>query len=118
MHNPTSAVIVISTDSRPRVHADAGRLSESTLTTLATWAQRELTRRRTNALQLTRREHQVLERLVDGSSYKAIAFDLAISLSTVQTHVRALYRKLDVHSATEAVALALRDNLVVPEAQM
>lgn len=90
-------------------------LSDDALISLAVWAQRELSRRRCAQMALTRREHQVLEGLVDGCSYKEIAEDLAVSLSTVQSHVRALYRKLEVHSATEAVARALREHLVVVE---
>ncbi len=85
------------------------------LVSLAVWAQRELTRRRASQRALTRREQQVLEGLVDGWSYKQIADDLVVSLSTVQSHVRSLYRKLEVHSAAEAVAVALREHLVVVE---
>jgi len=118
MRATDSTVIIVSSEPRPRVHADPNGLSDVELIAVTTWARLELARRRVIDLALTRREHQVLERLVDGSSYKQIAFDLAVSLSTVQTHVRSLYRKLGVHSATEAVSRALRDHLVVPEAPL
>ena len=62
--------------------------------------------------ELTEKEKQVLQALVDGSSYKMIALQLGISLDTVRFHIRNIYTKLHVNSATEAVALALRNRLV------
>jgi two-component system, NarL family, nitrate/nitrite response regulator NarL len=61
---------------------------------------------------LTARELEVLELLVRGHSYPAIALALAIELTTVQTHIRNLYRKLGVASKAEAATLAARHRLV------
>jgi DNA-binding CsgD family transcriptional regulator len=61
---------------------------------------------------LSPREHQVLGRLVEGRSYKQVAADLEVGIDTVRTYVRSLYRKLQVHSVSEAVSRALRDGLV------
>lgn len=61
---------------------------------------------------LTPRELEVLQKLTDGLAYKEIADDLGIRMSTVQSFIRSLYRKLRVHSATEAVSLALRHRWV------
>jgi DNA-binding NarL/FixJ family response regulator len=63
-------------------------------------------------LNLTEREHQVLQCLVRGLSYKQCAEHLGIGLETVRTHIRAVYKKLQVHSVAEAVARAIRENLV------
>jgi DNA-binding NarL/FixJ family response regulator len=52
--------------------------------------------------QLTGRELEILRLLAKGYMYKEIADHLAISLSTVRTHVSAVYEKLHVHSRTEA----------------
>jgi DNA-binding NarL/FixJ family response regulator len=52
---------------------------------------------------LTPRELEVLHGLSCGQPYKAIAEDLAISLSTVRTYIQRIYEKLHVHSQTEAV---------------
>jgi DNA-binding NarL/FixJ family response regulator len=57
---------------------------------------------------LTPRELDVLRALVDGLAYKQIADELGVSIDTVRSFVRSLYAKLGVHSATEAVSLALR----------
>ena len=61
---------------------------------------------------LTEREHLVLAGLVEGDPYKVIAANHGMSLDTVRTHVRNLYRKLRVNSATEAVGRAFRTGLV------
>ncbi|MGH7953106.1 MAG: response regulator [Limisphaerales bacterium] len=52
--------------------------------------------------QLTHREHEILKLLAKGYMYKEIADHLAISMSTVRTHVSAVYEKLHIHSRTEA----------------
>ncbi len=63
-------------------------------------------------LSLSDREQEVLRCLVRGSSYKQVAADLSISLDTVRTHIRKLYKKLQVHSVAEAVSRAIREGLV------
>jgi DNA-binding NarL/FixJ family response regulator len=63
-------------------------------------------------LDLTEREHSVLQELVKGLSYKQVAAKLNISIDTVRTHIRAVYRKLQVHSVAEAVARAIREKIV------
>jgi DNA-binding NarL/FixJ family response regulator len=63
-------------------------------------------------IQLTVREKQVLQLLVDGLSYKMIAAQLDISFGTAHTHVKNIYEKLHVNSASEAVAKAIRQRLV------
>jgi DNA-binding NarL/FixJ family response regulator len=52
--------------------------------------------------QLTGREQEILRLLARGYLYKEIADHLSISMSTVRTHVSAVYGKLQVHSRTEA----------------
>lgn len=61
---------------------------------------------------LTSREEEVLRQLVKGLIKKEIADTLNISLHTVDMHLRAIYRKLHVHTQTEAVSMALRQGLV------
>jgi DNA-binding NarL/FixJ family response regulator len=52
--------------------------------------------------QLTSREQEILRLLAMGYMYKEIAGQLGITISTIRTHVRAIYEKLHVHSRTEA----------------
>lgn len=68
--------------------------------------------RRNADLGLTARELEILALLVQGHSYKMIADRCGISAGTVNTHVRSIYDKLQVHSAAGAVSLALRRGLV------
>jgi DNA-binding NarL/FixJ family response regulator len=51
------------------------------------------------------REHQVLEYLVAGLSYKEVASELGIKTPTVGTYVRRIYEKLHVRSRRELIAL-------------
>ncbi|HEX2642030.1 MAG TPA: response regulator transcription factor [Thermoanaerobaculia bacterium] len=61
---------------------------------------------------LTPREREILTGLADGNSYQAIARSLHISTDTVRFHIRNIYRKLHVHSQSEAVAKALRRGIL------
>jgi DNA-binding NarL/FixJ family response regulator len=53
---------------------------------------------------LTIREQEVLQLLSSGNSYKMIASQCSISIETVRTYIKRIYEKLQVHSATEAIA--------------
>jgi DNA-binding NarL/FixJ family response regulator len=55
------------------------------------------------ATTLSGREMQVLDLIARGFTYPEIARQLGLSVTTVQTHVRGVYGKLDVHTKTEAV---------------
>lgn len=59
---------------------------------------------------LTKREQEILSLLSKGFLYKEISDSLAISISTVRTHLKHIYEKLHVHSRTEAAVKFLGDN--------
>jgi DNA-binding NarL/FixJ family response regulator len=61
---------------------------------------------------LSDRETQILQYLVNGYSYKMIAGELKVSLDTVRFHIKKIYDKLHVHSATEAVSKAIKNKLI------
>ena len=61
---------------------------------------------------LSEREGEVLRLIVKGFTYAEIAELLGVSAHTVTTHVRGIYRKLEVHSRSEAVYEALQLGLV------
>lgn len=52
---------------------------------------------------LSPREKEIMEQMARGLIYKEIASVLGISMETVRTHLRHVYRKLEVKSGTEAV---------------
>lgn len=62
-------------------------------------------------LGLTQRESEVLSLIVAGLTNKAVAGKLVLSEDTVKTHLRSLYRKLDVSDRAGAVRVALREGL-------
>ena len=62
-------------------------------------------------LNLTPRELDILQWLVEGLSYKKIAEKLFISPLTVQSHIKRVYEKLQVHSKSAAVSKALKYKL-------
>ena len=64
------------------------------------------------SFQLSPRELSILKLLVDGHSYKMIANQSHISYFTVCNHIKKIYTKLHVNSATEAVSLAIKQGLV------
>jgi DNA-binding NarL/FixJ family response regulator len=56
------------------------------------------------AYHLTEKEKEILNKLVQGLGYKQIASDCGIARETLNTHMKSIYRKLDVHSRAEVSA--------------
>jgi len=61
--------------------------------------------------ELTPREQQILRHLAEGQSNKVIGRELGISDGTVKLHVKAILRKLGVHSRVEAAVIAVEQGL-------
>jgi DNA-binding NarL/FixJ family response regulator len=61
---------------------------------------------------LTRREHEILQMIAKGFSYAETSTICGISAATVHSHLKSVYRKLEVHSKTEAVYEARRRKLI------
>lgn len=61
---------------------------------------------------LTPHETRLLKMLTEGYNYVTAAEKLGISYNTLKFHVRNIYDKLQVHSQSEALAVAMRDRLV------
>ena len=74
----------------------------------ATWRAVDLVR------SLTEREREILALMPTGMSNESIAEELHVSTRTIATHMQNIYRKMDVHSRLEAVAMATRRGLVKP----
>jgi len=55
---------------------------------------------------LTEREREVLALIATGETNRAIADELFVSVDTVKTHVRTMYRKLGVTNRTQAAVIA------------
>jgi DNA-binding NarL/FixJ family response regulator len=61
---------------------------------------------------LTPYEQRLLKLLVEGYNYVTASEELKISYNTIKFHFRNIYAKLQVHSQSEAVAIAMRDRIV------
>ena len=61
---------------------------------------------------LTDREREILRYLTEGMSYKMVASTCNISIETVSGHIKNIYKKLQVHSKSEAVIKAMKQKIV------
>lgn len=79
---------------------------------LAAFARDEARRAAPSGYDLTPREAEILELLVEGRTLKAVAKRLEVSFHTIDNHVRSIYCKLHVNSRALAVAKAIQEGLV------
>ena len=61
---------------------------------------------------ITPREHEILTLIISGAINKSIARQLNMSVHTVDSHLRKIYKKLQVHNRTEALAKAMKEKIV------
>ena len=62
--------------------------------------------------ELTEREKEILSLLVEGLSKRQIAEKIFLSHHTVDSHLRNIYAKLEVHSRSSAITKAIREKLL------
>lgn len=62
--------------------------------------------------QLTPRQREILQMIAEGKTTKEIAFVLAVSAKTVETHRASLMERLDIHDVPGLVLYAVRQRLV------
>ena len=98
---PEQALATLSTLESPANHAQSGSTKVVLSSTVSA-----------RATELTRRELQVLQIIVQGLSNVQIADQLVISPSTVDSHVQSIYRKLGVSSRSGATRYALEQHLM------
>ena len=63
-------------------------------------------------IRLSLREKETLQNLSQGLSYEQVAHNMGVALSTIQSNVRSLYRKLNVKSQSQAVSVARDQKLL------
>jgi DNA-binding NarL/FixJ family response regulator len=61
---------------------------------------------------LTSREREIVQLVSEGKSSKEVASNLSISVKTAETHRANVMRKLDIHSVTELVRYAVRNQII------
>ena len=60
---------------------------------------------------MTEKENEIVLNLVDGLSYKMIAEQECVSIETVRTHIKNIYKKLHVHSKAEVITKSLQGEI-------
>jgi DNA-binding NarL/FixJ family response regulator len=60
---------------------------------------------------LSDRQHEILKKLVDGKSYGTIADELFLSVETIRTHIKHMYRTLEVNNKVEAISKYMRGEI-------
>lgn len=65
-----------------------------------------------NVPRLTSREREIVQLLAEGKSTKEVAAILDLSVKTAETHRSNVMRKLDIHSVSELVIYAIRNNII------
>ena len=66
---------------------------------------------RKSSVSLSNQEQEVVNGLVDGLSYKMIADRMDLSVETIRSYIKNIYKKLHVHSKSEVVAKVLRGEI-------
>jgi DNA-binding NarL/FixJ family response regulator len=61
---------------------------------------------------LTPREREIVQLLAEGKSTKEVAVALGLSVKTAETHRSNIMRKLELHSVSDLVLYAVRNNIV------
>lgn len=60
---------------------------------------------------LSDRQKEILQKLVDGKSYLAISEELFISIETVRSHIKKMYKVLHVNNKTEAITKYMKGHI-------
>ena len=61
---------------------------------------------------LSPREREVLQLLAEGNSTKEAAYNLSVSVKTIETHRRQIMNKLNIHSIAELTKYALKEGMI------
>ncbi len=61
-----------------------------------------------DAILLSERQKEIIDYMVKGATYGEIGKALHISIETVRSHIKKMYRNLEVHNKAEAIAMYLR----------
>lgn len=74
-------------------------------------AERFMPKKKQKESDLSDRQKQIVQALVDGLSYKMIGDKLNISLDTVRDHIKRIYRTLEVNSKVEVIKKAMEGDI-------
>ncbi|MEU6137263.1 response regulator transcription factor [Nocardioides sp. NPDC047086] len=131
LHETDAKVLILSRDLRPDLHALAyslgatawismGAHADDLVRSIELTAAGEPTRepqsdRQGTGAGLTTREIEVLKLIAQGLSNQDIAEKLSVSVNTLKTHIRQVYRKIRVTTRSQAVSWAITHGLASPD---
>jgi DNA-binding NarL/FixJ family response regulator len=61
---------------------------------------------------LTKTQLIVLTKIVEGKSTEEIAAEMTVTENTVNTHIKAIFRELEVHSRSKAIRKAIEEKII------
>ena len=64
---------------------------------------------------LTRRQREILQLIAEGNTVKEIAWELNLSVKTIETHRSQLMDRLDIHDVAGLVRYAMRMGIIGPD---
>ena len=64
---------------------------------------------------LTRRQREILQLIAEGNTVKEIAWELNLSVKTIETHRSQLMDRLDIHDVAGLVRYAMRMGIIEPD---
>lgn len=107
-HTPPSQIL----DAIKEIHEGGSPMTPSIANRVLSMMKKSSTGKSVETFDLSYREREILSCLVEGMSYKLIADACTISIETVGAHIKNIYKKLQVHSKSEAVAKAIKGKIV------
>jgi len=94
------------------IHEGGAPMTPAIATKVLTMFKSNLSAKKDESFNLTIREKEILKCLVEGMSYKLIGDACFISTETVSGHIKNIYKKLQVHSKSEAVVKVIKGTIV------
>lgn len=94
------------------VHNGGGHFSPLIAMRVMNMLRSPLVSQQSSYVPLTKRETEVVQKMVEGKSRKMIAVSLELSVETISSYTKEIYRKLHVNSASEAVREAIVRKLI------
>ena len=94
------------------IHEGGAPMTPAIATKVLRMFKNNLSAKKDESFNLTIREKEILKCLVEGMSYKLIGDACFISTETVSGHIKNIYKKLQVHSKSEAVVKAIKGKIV------
>ena len=94
------------------IYAGGAPMTPAIATKVLKMFKHNLSNNKDESFNLSPREKEILKCLVEGMSYKLVADTCFISIETVSGHIKNIYKKLQVHSKSEAVVKAIKSKII------